>query len=152
MSDREPRLATAQTLFLVSCVSKKRSAACRARDLYISDWFVKARAHVEATGSPWFILSAEFGLVDPDAVIAPYERTLNRMHVAERREWARRVLEHLVPKLVAVERVVLFAGERYRELLLPALTASRVAVDLPLQGLGIGEQLRWFKLRQEQRA
>lgn len=58
-----------------------------AKDLYISDWFVKARAYVEQAGDEWFILSAEYGLVSPETVIAPYERTLNTMGIAERRAW-----------------------------------------------------------------
>ena len=60
-----------QTVALVSCVSMKRSTPCQARDLYVSPWFLKARAYVEAGKSPWFILSAEYGLVRPDRVVAP---------------------------------------------------------------------------------
>jgi hypothetical protein len=56
------------TVYLVSCVSKKRTTPIPARDLYISDWFLKARDHVESTGSPWFILSAEYGLISPPDV------------------------------------------------------------------------------------
>ncbi len=66
-----------------------------ARDLYVSDWFVKARAYVERTGIDWCILSAEYGLLDPESVIAPYERTLNTMGVVERRAWASKVLGQL---------------------------------------------------------
>src|SRR6266508_6085183 len=62
-------------LYLVSCVSEKRSAPSAARDLYVSSLFRKARAFVEAQHAPWFILSAEHGLVHPDTVIAPYDRT-----------------------------------------------------------------------------
>jgi hypothetical protein len=40
---REPRN---NTLFLVSCVSKKRSTPAPARDLYSSEWFVKANAEI----------------------------------------------------------------------------------------------------------
>jgi hypothetical protein len=58
-------------LYLVSCVSKKRDTPTTARALYVSDWFIKARTYVEATCSPWFILSAEYGLLHPDAVVAP---------------------------------------------------------------------------------
>jgi hypothetical protein len=68
-----------KTVYLVSCVSKKRRTPTQARDLYNSDWFLKARDYVEGTHSPWFILSAEYGLVPPDQVLAPYERTINAM-------------------------------------------------------------------------
>jgi hypothetical protein len=49
-----------------------------------SDLFCKARRFAEASGCPWFILSAEHGLVAPGQVIAPYERTLNTMRATRR--------------------------------------------------------------------
>ena len=78
------------TLYLVSCVSKKKDKKTPAKDLYVSDWFRKARTYVELSGHPWFILSAEYGLLDPGEVIEPYERTLNKMPIRERRAWAER--------------------------------------------------------------
>ena len=48
-------------LCLVSCVSVKRPVPSRARDLYASPWFRKARACVEAMRCPWYILSAKYG-------------------------------------------------------------------------------------------
>ncbi len=57
----------------------------------MSEWFLRARRYVEASRCPWFILSAKYGLVSPDEVIAPYEKTLNDMGAGERREWASRV-------------------------------------------------------------
>jgi hypothetical protein len=105
------------TIYLVSCVSQKRQEACAARDLYVSDWFCKARRYAEASRCSWFILSAEYGLVSPDQVVAPYERTLNTMAVAERRAWAERVSRQLAETVPHVARVVFLAGERYREFL-----------------------------------
>ncbi|MEZ5645025.1 MAG: hypothetical protein R3E99_07720 [Burkholderiaceae bacterium] len=83
------------TVYLVSCVSQKGERACEARDLYVSDLFRKARRYAEASGCLWFVLSAEHGLVAPGQVIAPYERTLNTMKVADRRLWAERVAAQL---------------------------------------------------------
>lgn len=131
-------------LCLVSCVSMKLPAPVPARDLYISPWFCKARALVEAIGWPWFILSAKYGLVDPDAVIEPYERTLKSMRANERREWARGVLEALDRPLQGVDSVVFFAGQAYRELLEPALCKRGIRVHVPMMGLGIGKQLSWL--------
>jgi len=139
----------AKVVFLVSCVSVKRSVPSLARDLYISPWFVKARRYVEATHSSWYILSAEYGLLHPDLVVAPYERTLNNMPVADRRAWARRVLDALVPELSGVDRLVLLAGERYREFLLPVLRRSCPTVEVPMAGLTIGRQLQWLSERHE---
>jgi len=131
-------------LFLVSCVKTKLPSRAAAKDLYISDWFRKARACVESTGCPWAILSAEYGLLHPDEVIRPYEKTLNALPVAERRSWASEVLESMDPFLRDIDTVVFFAGERYRELLQPGLRAWGVDVVVPMQGLGLGQQLAWL--------
>ena len=131
-------------LFLVSCVKTKLPTRAAAKDLYISDWFRKARACVESTDCPWGILSAEYGLLEPDEVIGPYEKTLNAMPVAERRAWAHEVLESMDSLLVGIDTVVFFAGERYRELLEPGLREWGVAVAVPMLGLRQGEQLAWL--------
>lgn len=130
-------------LLLVSCVSSKRSQQAPARELYVSPLFLKARAYVEAQGSPWFILSAKHGLLAPETMVAPYDQTLNTMPVKERREWAYRVLAELLPRLGGVSTVTLLAGRLYREFL-EAPLASRVTVEVPLAGMRIGEQLHWY--------
>ena len=132
-------------MYLVSCVSRKQDRPVAAQDLYTSDWFLKAREYVKRTGAEWFILSAEHGLVNPDSVISPYERTLNTMGIRERRAWGSKVLDQLQSKLTGVERVVMLAGARYREFLIDSIRARGMAVDVPLEGMRIGEQLRWFK-------
>ena len=43
------------------------------------------------------MLSAEHGLVDPDEVIAPYDKTLNNVPIAVRRQWAERVWRKMIP-------------------------------------------------------
>jgi hypothetical protein len=135
---------TGTTAYLISCVSQKREQACAARDLYVSALFRKARRYVEASGCPWFILSAEHGLVAPGQVIAPYERTLNAMKVADRRVWAERVAAQLAEAAPDLSRVVFLAGERYREFLARHLIGRGVTVSVPMEGLGIGEQLSWL--------
>jgi hypothetical protein len=126
---------------LVSCVGLKAAGPCAARDLYRSQWFRKARAYVEAAGGPWWILSAAHGLVAPDEVIAPYECTLNAMHAPARRQWGARVVAQLCEALPSSGAVVLLAGERYRA---PLLDHLGERAQVPMRGLGIGEQLAWF--------
>ena len=133
-----------RTVYLVSCVSQKRDEPSPARDLYVSDWFRKARGYAEASGCPWFVLSAEHGLVAPDQVVAPYERTLNTMPVADRRQWASRVLAQLDEAVPGLAQVVFLAGERYREFLAGQLRSRKVTVSVPMEGLRIGQQLRWL--------
>jgi hypothetical protein len=134
------------SLYLVSCVGKKRAARAAAEDLYISDWFRLARSFVERTGSPWFILSAKYGLVGPREVVEPYELTLNTLGVSDRKKWAALVTSQMNDRLPMVDRVVVLAGERYREFLMDELR-RRANVEVPLEGLRIGEQLHWLKER-----
>jgi len=133
-----------RTVFLVSCVSKKKPAQLPAKDLYDSPWFKKARAYVESTGSPWFILSAEYGLLEPDRIVAPYEKTLNQMSVGDRRRWSEDVLADLRRILALDDRVVFLAGMKYREFLEPVVVTLCRDVAVPMEGLRIGEQLQWL--------
>ena len=97
-----------ETVCLVSCVGAKRSTAALAKDLYQSDWFNKARAYAELNGPSWFILSAKYGLIHPDEVIEPYERTLNTMGVAERQVWARLVQRQMDQRMPDASRIVVW--------------------------------------------
>lgn len=136
-----------ETLYLVSCVKLKREQSCEARDLYISDWFKKARRHIEQTSCRWLILSAQYGLVEPTRVLSPYELTLNRMLKLDRERWGETVWNDLRNVARTHSKVTILAGRRYAELLVPRLHQQGIEVDLPLQGLGIGLQLKWFKER-----
>jgi hypothetical protein len=69
---------------LVSCVKSKRSAPTPACDLYTSPLFRHLRGYAEANADTWYILSAGHGLLRPDQVVAPYERTLNNAGGAAR--------------------------------------------------------------------
>ena len=137
------RVKDAGPLYLVSCVGKKREYAMPAKDLYASEWFVRARGHVERNGGRWFILSAKFGLVAPEQCIEPYEQTLNAMAIAERRTWAQHVRMQMDALLPTGGRCVVLAGQRYREFLMDYLSA-RFTTDVPMVGLAIGQQLRWL--------
>lgn len=134
----------ADALVLVSCVGQKRNESAPARDLYRSTWFIKARAYVETRRADWRILSALYGVVAPETVIAPYERTLNRMNVVQRREWAEHVYRELEPHLAGHSRVVFLAGRRYREFIAPKLIADGYRVEVPMEGLTIGRHLAWL--------
>lgn len=133
-----------RTVYLISCVSKKRATPAQVRDLYISDWFLKARDYVESTRCPWFILSAEHGLVAPNQILAPYERTLNAMRKPERQAWTMRVKAQMENSLAAADHIVVLAGVRYREFLMDDLRQRAKTVEVPMEGLSIGRQLHYL--------
>ena len=129
---------------LISCVSKKRDYTCKARDLYISDLFKKSLEYAEMVlkADKIFILSAEYGLVPIDKVIAPYDKTLNKMNKIERLVWSKLVLEDLKQYIdINNDAVTFLAGKRYREYIEPHIKN----VNVPMEGLGIGQQLRYLK-------
>lgn len=141
-----------RTVYLVSCVGMKKRGIHPAKDLYDSPWFKEARAYVEQQGGPWYILSAEHGLLSPEQKIPPYEKTLNKMPVAERRAWAQSVLSSLRRVLRSSDRVVFLAGARYREYLIDEVQRMCADLAVPMEGLGIGEQLVWLTERTGSRA
>jgi cytoplasmic iron level regulating protein YaaA (DUF328/UPF0246 family) len=112
-----------------------------AHDLYISTWFRKARAYVERRGHQWFILSAKYGLIGPDEVIAPYDETLIRMPASGRRLWGARVIEAMDREIEADTPLIVLAGQNYRDPIWPVI-AHRASI--PMEGLGIGAQLAWL--------
>lgn len=130
---------------LVSCVKQKRNHAAPAQDLYTSSLFQGLRKYAETHADAWFILSAEYGLLRPEQVIEPYERTLKAMPKCERRDWANRVQQQLLELLVPETEIILLAGMRYREELEPFLKHLGYKVSVPLEGLTIGRQLQRLK-------
>jgi hypothetical protein len=132
------------TIALVACVGKKLDHPAPAADLYQSAWFRKARRYAEAAGDLWYILSARYCLTKPDQMIEPYNVTLNDKSRQARQVWAADVANHL--KIVDPPpcQVVILAGLRYREFLVPLLRHDGYAVEVPMAGLGIGQQLAWL--------
>ena len=106
-----------------------------------------ARKYVEERCDTWYILSAKFGLVDPYQVISPYEETLNKKPRAEREQWARRVWADLSTRLQGGDHIIILAGERYREYLVPQIIELGYVLEVPMKGLAIGKQLQWLSKR-----
>jgi hypothetical protein len=132
---------------LVGCVKKKRKVRSRAKDLYISDLFIKARRYSEKHYNRWFILSAKYHLVEPDTYIEPYDETLNEKTRTERLIWSETVFHQIKGKLRQPSSFELYfhAGIRYREFLIPLLVEAEYTCKVPLEHLKIGEQLAWYK-------
>jgi hypothetical protein len=130
-----------EKIALVACVKMKRAEPSLAKDLYISPLFQGMRRHAERHADQWFILSAEHGLLRPESVVAPYEKTLNKMKKGERVEWAKRVCTQMEGQISRDAKIVFLAGERYREGLIPFLISRGNSVEIPFLGMRLGEQL-----------
>lgn len=131
---------------LVGCVKTKRSEPAPARDLYTSPLFVRRRAYADARGVPWFILSAEHGLLEQDQIVAPYDLALKNASTSYRREWGRRVVEALQEQCgdLGGRTIEVHAGAEYVVAIDGPLRALGARVTWPLQGLSLGPQLHWY--------
>ena len=110
--------------------------------MYISALFKKMLSYaLSLEPKQVFILSALHGLLEPDQEISPYEKTLKKMGVQERRSWAEGVLASLDARCdLGQDKFVVLAGSPYREYLVPELAHCIV----PMEGLTFGQQLKWL--------
>ena len=133
-------------MVLLGCVKEKGSERCAARNLYVSDLFGKRRAYAEASGKPWYILSAKLGLIDPDEEIDPYDLRMDDLSAQERVRWGQQVVRDLGERLGSLGGLVLevHAGAAYREAIAAPLALAGAGLVNPLQGLRFGEQLSWY--------
>jgi len=130
---------------LISCVSKKLHHKSKAQDLYISPLFKKNLQYAKSLNpDKIFILSAKYGLLRLDEEVEPYDKTLNKMHSNEIKEWANSVLNQLEKSTdIENDEFIFLAGNNYRKFLLPHLKHYKI----PMGGLSIGKQLQWLSKR-----
>ncbi len=138
-----------KTIALVTCVSSKHRSPMPAGELYCSELFQKLSAYAKKNAVEWYILSAKYGLLPPEKVIAPYEKTLNNMPTKERKDWGRTVMNDLRQVLSPGDHVIILAGIKYREHLIEPIRKMGCTVSVPMEGLRFGEQLSWLKSKLE---
>ena len=125
-------------IVLISCVSKKQSQECMAKDLYISSSFKKSWAYANKLNpDAIYILSAKHYLLHPETSIKPYEKTLNKCKVAERKTWTEKVLKQMKEEGLDVEndKFIILAGKKYYQYLIDNKNGIK-NYTLPLQGKG----------------
>ncbi|OXU14042.1 DUF7663 domain-containing protein [Sedimentisphaera salicampi] len=129
-------------VILISCSNQKLSHKAPAKELYTSPLFKKSFNYAESLKpDKIFILSAKYGLLSPEQEINPYDKTLNNMDASKRRKWAGKVVSQLIKETdLQNDQFVLLCGNRYREY----ITGSLANKEIPLEGMRIGEQLRWL--------
>ncbi|SEP08457.1 hypothetical protein SAMN04487948_11380 [Halogranum amylolyticum] len=135
---------------LASCTKSKRDAPAKPRDLYDTPTlFTKVRSYVDATHDEWYVLSAKHHLLDPaGAEIDPYDETLTTAGVEARREWATVVCEQLRKGTHWCRDDTRHSRwKKYYEELLPHLEKEECDIEIPTEGLQIGETLSWYTSR-----
>jgi len=153
-------------LMLIGCTKNKHDVGYNPttggrvvpEQLYKSPLFSKRLDYAEERGLRWAVLSAKYGVWFPNIALKPYDKTFAEMHAAEIAAWhvgvAMRLIEELWEPFNLKESndslkpceltIEIHAGSDYCHPLTEILTAIGIKVELPLKGLGIGEQLAWY--------
>lgn len=133
-------------VIILGCVSTKRPAPSKAKDLYDSPMFAKRRRYAESTGKPWVIFSAEYGIIDPDAVIAPYDVAMSRLSVGSRRAKGRQAVGQLETLTGPLRGKVfeIHAGASYADAIARPLAAAGATLQNRLEAMQFGYQLQWY--------
>ena len=128
-----------RTIALVACAKQKEAYPCPASKLYApSTLFSLSYRYAKTCAERVYILSAKYGLVEEDAVIEPYDETLDDLPAEARRAWANRVLGQLEQVCdTQADHFIILAGREYYEYLLPGLKN----VTLPLGNLPLGKRI-----------
>jgi len=130
------------TIILIACSSKKLPHKSKAKDLYNSTLFKKSLKYALSLNfNKIFILSAKYGLLELNAYISSYNKTLNKMNSSQIQKWSNTVLNQL--KKVADlknDKFIFLAGNNYRKFLISYIEHYKI----PMQSLSIGKQLHWL--------
>lgn len=141
-------------LILIACSKSKLDYRRPAEQIYTGDLFKKAMRYSwllwdnNNHQSDTFILSAKYGLLDPDKIIEPYDETLNNFNAFELAHWARKVEKQIYDLNYHLDSIVFLAGKHYRE---PLASFLPYKIINPLEGLGIGEQKQLMKNQLDER-
>lgn len=127
---------------MVSCVSKKNRGTHKAKDLYVSPLFRKAYEYAESLNpDKIFILSAKYHLLDPEAIVEDYNKTLNTFSSVERKEWTNVVLKQMSKVGINLEQdeIIFLAGKNYWQEIIASGKVrkyERPYLDNNLKGIG----------------
>ena len=123
---------------IISCSARKLNFACSAKEMYSpSSTFSLSLEYAKKFADQIFILSAKYGLIDPNMEIVPYNLNLAALSKQERINWAERVIEEL-QKVSDIENdhFTLLAGKNYYQLLIQKINNY----SLPLEHDSLGNR------------
>lgn len=125
-------------IILIACVASKQNKRCKAKDMYISPLFKKSWEYANLLQpDKIFIISAKHHLLNPEDEIEPYNETLYEFTSAQRKEWAKTVLNGLKSSVTGSlndNEFTILAGKKYYEYLVRENGIHNFS--LPLKGHG----------------
>jgi len=137
-------------LAIVGCGKKKKSGKHPAEDLYTSQYFKSKKEYANEKAFTWFVLSAEYGLIQHKEEIESYDTTIKDVDEEEWSKLVEKQFEHFMDFFDSfeeeIEEIIILAGQDYIEPIKPLLKESPYPVSYPFDETnGIGEQLKLLK-------
>lgn len=131
-------------IVFIACTKKKQDHPCKAKEMYRpSALFTAGWRYAESLNPDTiYILSAKYGLLNPETIITPYEKTLISAKDAQIRQWSIMVADQI--KKAGIDRsdhAVFLCGKPYRKYI-KNLFPNHSA---PVSHLGIGKQIKFYK-------
>lgn len=135
-------------MIVIGCGKQKLDHEARASELYTGGLFRLARRYARLSGEPWGVLSAKYGLVRPEQRLFPYDQRLG-LRGSALECWAGCEADKLVRfwGLSAGDRVTCLMGATYAKPFCRAARALGLRTFEPLEGLGLGQRMRWLSQR-----
>ncbi len=112
-----------------------------AKDAYTGSYFRANRRYAEAQGCDWMILSAKYGLIEPDFIIpGPYNVTFKdpSTHPVTAEGMQTQVFKHQLARYLII---VILGGREYIEITERTLGWLDVRFETPFAGMSMGEQI-----------
>ena len=130
-------------IVLIACVRSQLPSRASARELFISPLFRYSLKYAETQNSDHiFILSAEYGLLELDDVIDPYDVAMLKMAKEDKLEWSTSVINQLKEHCdLEKDEFTLLAGRNYRDHIISHLRNH----SIPMKNLPIGKMLNFLK-------
>ncbi len=117
-----------------------------AENMFRSGLFKRAKHYAQTHAHQWYILSARYGLLEPNTLISPYSLTIDTLSSAERFQIAQQIMSAFIRHpLTTHDRVIVLAKSTYREVLAPVFQGRNIRAEYPLEGKGVVQQMRWLE-------
>jgi len=126
---------------LISCSKSKGGHRDLARNMYVSPLYRKSVMVAEGWGLSFSILSAKYGLLNPDDIIEPYDLTLKGASKQFKLDWAQKVDEQIRTSIDRQKRLIVLAGDDYYAPLVEAGAHAPLNFLAPMRGISLGNRL-----------
>lgn len=131
---------------LLATARKKSTKSAPVTEFYQSPLFQKTLEYASHHYDRMYFYNAKDGLLLPEDIMDPYDVSIKTFSHHQREEWAQKVIEQFSEYETSTDILVcLHGGSVYRKHLEPQLNRFNYIYEVPLKGLGIGEQLSWYQ-------